>query len=142
MGVLEDFRSFATRNTDEVISGTSVRKDSAGQSVDTLADIVTGDDPNDDIDLGQWVNKTVPGTPLAAAEEFGGPREPETWEEDPSNPWDVTQEQSENTIEEWTDNVSRDVTGLDFGTLRPLILAGLALFLLAPLLEIGANLTE
>lgn len=113
-----------------------------GSIGNVTADIVTGDDPNDDIDLGQKVNQVIPGTPLAAADEFGGPKEEEPWAEDSTDPWDVTQEESENTLGEWTDNVSQDVAGMDFGKLRILLIAGAFLYLLGPVLQIGANVTE
>lgn len=137
MGLLD----FATRNTGEVISGTSVRYETAGKSADDLADLVTGDDPNDDIDLGQWTNKVIPGTPLAAAEEFGGPKEPETWEED-GGPFDVSQSESENTVGGWANNVTIDTVGLESRKLLWLVVALAALYLLKPVLELVAGAAE
>lgn len=109
-----------------------------GSIGDNFADIVTGDDPNDNFDGGQWFNKLIPGTPAAAAEEFGGPKEPEDWEED-GGPFDVTQEESENTVGQWSDNVTQDALGVDFQTALWVAVGIAALYLLAPLLEIASG---
>lgn len=114
-------------------------EDSVGN---TTADIFTADDPNDDIDTGQWFNRVMPGTPAAAAEEFGGPQESEDWEEDSDNPWDVTQEESEGTLREWTDNVSQDTLGIDSQKLTWLIIGLVGLYLLGPLFQIIASVSE
>jgi len=114
-------------------------EDSTG---DDAADFVTGDDPNDDFDGGQWFNSVMPGTPAAAAEEFGGPQQSEDWEEDSNNPWDVTQEESENTIAEFTQDLSQDLLGFDRQTVKWLVIGGAALYLLAPLLQIGAGVAD